>query len=191
MNLILDNEIAVDLWQIIAHYGYKHQKAKTIEELSELEKELVRDINGQGNREHIAEEMADVYIMLAQLMLIYGNRPEVARVVGEKIGRTLKRVEAEREGQTLVICTRSGGPYKRGHFYMARQGENGVRVFSEKIPASDEYVFHNYGNELMLADEKYRDYNDKPAMRYMDDDEGDDGGGEDEGDDGGGEDGGT
>lgn len=98
MNLILDNEIAVDLWQIIAHFGYKHQKAKTIEELSELEKELVRDINGQGDREHIAEEMADAYIMLAQLMLIYGNRPEVARVVGEKIGRTLERVEAEREG---------------------------------------------------------------------------------------------
>jgi hypothetical protein len=30
-------------------------------------------------------------------MLIYGNRPEVARVVGEKIGRTLERVEAERK----------------------------------------------------------------------------------------------
>lgn len=98
MNLILDNEIAVDLWQIIAHYGYKHQKAKTIEELSELAEALSRNINGMQNRENIAEEMADVYIMLAQLMLIYGNRPEVARMVGEKIGRTLERVEAERKG---------------------------------------------------------------------------------------------
>lgn len=176
MNLILDNEIAVDLWQIIAHYGYKHQKAKTIEELSELEKELVRDINGQGDREHIAEEMADVYIMLAQLMLIYGNRPEVARVVGEKIGRTLERVELEREGHTQVKCTKSGGPYRQGRIYKAQQDANGVRVFNEEIPQSDEYVFHNCGDELRLPDEEYRAPDNRPVMRYWKDGGGEDGG---------------
>lgn len=182
MNLILDNEIAVDLWQIIAHYGYKHQKAKTIEELSELAEALSRNINGMQNRENIAEEMADVYIMLAQLMLIYGNRPEVARVVGEKIGRTLERVEAERkeegqeEGRTLVKCIKTGGPYVKGHTYKARQGDNGVRISGLCVIESDEYVFHNYGNELRLSDERYRDENDRPVMRYMDDGGGEDGG---------------
>ena len=96
--LIESNEIAVDLWQIIAHHGYNHQKHKAIEEASELIEALTRDLNGQGDRANIAEEMADVYIMLAQLELIYGNHRDVVACVQDKLERTLARVEAEREG---------------------------------------------------------------------------------------------
>ena len=72
-----DNKTAIDLWQIIAHYGYAHQKEKAIEELNELAQALARDLQGIGSRENIAEEMADVHIMLGQLQLIYGNRDAV------------------------------------------------------------------------------------------------------------------
>lgn len=98
--LIEHNEVAVDLWQIIAHYGYRHQKEKAIEELSELEQALARDLQGDGDRDNIAEEMADVYITLAQLELIYGNHHEVVDEIREKMSRTLERVEAERKGKT-------------------------------------------------------------------------------------------
>lgn len=96
--LIEHNEIAVDLWQIIAHHGYAHQKHKAIEEFSELSEALARDLQGQGDRANLAEEMADCYIMLAQLELIYGNHHDVAACVRDKLARTLDRVEAERTG---------------------------------------------------------------------------------------------
>lgn len=43
--------------------------------------------------------MADSYIMLAQLQLIYGNHTDVVKFVREKLARTLKRIEAERSGE--------------------------------------------------------------------------------------------
>jgi len=99
--LIESNEIAVDLWQIIAHHGYAHQKHKAVEEFSELTEALARDLNGQGDRKNITEEMADCYIMLAQLELIYGNHADVLTFVSDKLARTLARVEEERKGGTL------------------------------------------------------------------------------------------
>lgn len=98
MSLTDDNRTCVDLWQIIAHYGYAHQKGKAIEELTELAQALSRDLQGDGDRMNIAEEMADSYIVLAQMQLIYGNAPEVERAVEEKIARTLAKIEAERKG---------------------------------------------------------------------------------------------
>lgn len=97
MNITDDNEICVDLWQIIAHYGYEHQKKKAVEELGELSRALARDLQYEGDRDNIAEEMADVYIMLAQLQLINGNVPEIAAHVREKLGRTVETVKKERE----------------------------------------------------------------------------------------------
>ena len=94
--LIEHNDFAVDLWQIIAHYGYGHQKHKAMEEFAELSEALARDMNGEGDRANIAEEMADCYIMLAQLELIFGNHDDVVAVIREKMGQTLERVEAER-----------------------------------------------------------------------------------------------
>lgn len=100
MHLTDDNAICIDLWKIIAHYGYAHQKEKAVEELGELQQALARDLQGEGDRTNIAEEMADVYIMLAQLQLIYGNVPDIAQAITLKLGRTLGRVEAERTGTT-------------------------------------------------------------------------------------------
>lgn len=54
------------------HFGYNHQATKCIEEMSELTKELCKEKDGQGDMEHIAEEIADVYITLDQ-MVIYND----------------------------------------------------------------------------------------------------------------------
>lgn len=98
MSLTDDNRTCVELWQIIAHYGYAHQKGKAIEELTELAKALSRDLQGDGDRANITEEMADCYIMLEQMELIYGNHPEVVRAMFDKLDRTLTKIQEERKG---------------------------------------------------------------------------------------------
>lgn len=59
------------LEKAIEVYGADLQKQVAIEEMAELTKEICKDFRGKGNREHIIEEMADVCIMLDQLMIIY------------------------------------------------------------------------------------------------------------------------
>lgn len=59
------------LEKAIEVYGTDLQKQVAIEEMTELTKEICKDFRGKGNRENIIEEMADVCIMLSQLMIIY------------------------------------------------------------------------------------------------------------------------
>ena len=96
-DMLNDNRTCVDLWKIITGHGYRGQKEKAIEELCELATELARDVQGDGKRDRITGEMADVYVMLAQLELMYGNQREVQDVAGEKIRRTVERM-SESEG---------------------------------------------------------------------------------------------
>ena len=57
----------------ICHYGTGTQRFKAMEELAELIRALARC----DDVENVAEEMADVRIMLDQLELMFDNRDEV------------------------------------------------------------------------------------------------------------------
>ena len=57
--------------QAIDFFGFESQKIMAIEEMSELTKELTKELRNRGNVENIADELADVEIMLAQLKIIY------------------------------------------------------------------------------------------------------------------------
>ena len=82
--------------KIIEHYGVAAQKVKAIEELSELQKEIAKDLIGQGNIENVAEEIADVQIMLRQLQMIYGiDYSDLNKIMSEKTLRTLHRIAVE------------------------------------------------------------------------------------------------
>lgn len=94
-----NNANCANLWRIIAHYGgYAHQKEKAIEELSELQQALARDLQGEGDRVNIIEEIADALVMIAQLVLIYGIHRDVESAASHKILRTLVRIEKEQKG---------------------------------------------------------------------------------------------
>ena len=56
---------------VLKHYGLQHQKAKTIEELGELIVALQKDllVGKDGLSREVIEEMADVHVMLLQLMM--------------------------------------------------------------------------------------------------------------------------
>lgn len=58
-----------------------------IEEMSELTKELVKHRRGKRNILHIAEEIADVEIMLEQLKMIFKCSDLVSEQTDIKIGR--------------------------------------------------------------------------------------------------------
>ena len=78
------------LKKAINHYGIGPQRDKAIEELSELIRALARC----DDRKNIAEEMADVRIMLAQLEIIFGNRDQVRQIEREKLKRLSDRLHA-------------------------------------------------------------------------------------------------
>lgn len=71
------------LHDALYHFGYNHQATKCIEEMSELTKELCKEKDGHGDMEHIAEELADVYITLDQ-MVIYNDIYEKVKDYREK-----------------------------------------------------------------------------------------------------------
>lgn len=84
------------LEKAIEVYGKDLQKQVAIEEMAELTKEICKDFRGKGNREHIIEEIADVCIMLDQLMIIYGI--ETNEMLGEidiKTARLEERILRE------------------------------------------------------------------------------------------------
>jgi len=77
-------EGAVEKW------GKVKQTVKAIEELGELQTELARAVLGQGDLDNILEEMADCYIMLNQLSLMYGDCTEEEIAKLERLERRLR-----------------------------------------------------------------------------------------------------
>lgn len=84
------------LREVVGFYGADMQLNICIEELSELIKELCKSKRGLGDYENIAEEMADVRIIMEQLYIIYGNADAVQRWYLHKLNRLQERLEIDR-----------------------------------------------------------------------------------------------
>ena len=93
------------LIQAITTFGQQPQIIVAMEELSELTKELCKAQRGAQNRDHIAEEIADVEIMLEQLQLIYNVTPAVISWRANKIKRLAKSL-ADKLGGTRNAADR-------------------------------------------------------------------------------------
>ncbi len=85
---------------VLKHYGLQHQKAKAIEELAELiialQKDLLADKDGLSKE--VIEEMADVHVMLLQLMMYdedYFN--DVYDEMRYKLERQQERIQEEQK----------------------------------------------------------------------------------------------
>ena len=77
---------ALDKW------GADAQTVMVFEEMAELQKALCKHERGADNRDAIAEEIADVRIMLDQMELLHDCGGLCARYRDEKIDRLRKRV---------------------------------------------------------------------------------------------------
>lgn len=79
-------------------FGVENQMIKCVEELSELQKELCKHSLGQGNVEHIIEEIADVEIMIDQMKKGLGiSFYSVDKVKKEKLNRLNERLDREED----------------------------------------------------------------------------------------------
>lgn len=79
---------------VIKKYGKIIQTFVAIEEMSELMKELSKNMRGEKNHDALVEEVADVYIMLDQIMTMYElTDEEVTEMIHEKLKRTEERLK--------------------------------------------------------------------------------------------------
>ena len=76
--------------RVIDVYGHKHQTYVASEELGELNQQLMKELRGIGNHEHLVEETADVYICLIQIREMYNIKEEELQ---NEINEKLKRLE--------------------------------------------------------------------------------------------------
>ena len=80
--------------KVLEHFGFNRQKVKAVEELSELQNAILRDLDGRGNYNNIVEEIADVEIMLIELKTMYEIPPsEIEEIKANKILRLKRRIE--------------------------------------------------------------------------------------------------
>ena len=75
--------------RIFSHYGERHQKLKLIEEMAELTQAILK-----GDPKHMAEEMADVQILLDQLRMGMEMDGIIAQFIDMKLARQIARLNA-------------------------------------------------------------------------------------------------
>ena len=87
------------LYKVIDRCGKDHQVDIAIEEMSELIKALLKDrrYHTESTRRDVTEEMADVYIMMEQLTIMYQNMCSVEQVEKEKLMRLERRMNDEQK----------------------------------------------------------------------------------------------
>lgn len=92
-----DNHIckeALETW------GGTAQMLVAVEEMSELQKEILKNVNRKkDNRTQIIEETADVLIMLEQLQLYYGIKQEVENYMEGKLQIIAERLTDWKKAQ--------------------------------------------------------------------------------------------
>ena len=81
------------LQRAITKWGEDAQTKMVLEEMSELQKEICKFWRGKDNRDAIAEEVADVEIMLDQLELMLDIQYQVEQHRQKKLRRLQKRLE--------------------------------------------------------------------------------------------------
>jgi len=87
----MDNEkiyrAALEKW------GAEAQTLMVFEEMSELQKELCKAARGKDNKNDIAEEIADVIIMLEQMQILHDCKDAVEIYKAAKLDRLAFRLD--------------------------------------------------------------------------------------------------
>ena len=112
------------LQQAVSTYGKEEQTDMVIEEMSELTKALLKyrrfenslksaDCKQAQAKQNIYEEIADVIIMLTQLIMIYGGRDDIKTYIEGKVLRLAERLDeaaklGEQKGGTNIDVGQTG-----------------------------------------------------------------------------------
>ena len=91
--------LSFDIYTIqksIKYYGDKNQLIVSLEELSELQKEICKKLRDNENEDKIIEEMADVYIVLEDIKQIFQIKDkDIQREVNYKLNRLEERMKTK------------------------------------------------------------------------------------------------
>ncbi|MEW6044991.1 MAG: hypothetical protein AB1609_00680 [Bacillota bacterium] len=79
----------------LEQWGIVGQVVMVFEEMAELQKELTKYLRGQRHFSRIAEEIADVEIMLLQMMILFDCADQVAEKRDQKLTRLWGRLKGE------------------------------------------------------------------------------------------------
>lgn len=88
----------------IKHFGTFKQQDKALEEMHELGQAILKFRNHEDVIEHVAEEIADVEIMIEQLRMMFGIDEMIAWKKELKIRRLLSKITDEREKGIEDLC---------------------------------------------------------------------------------------
>ena len=81
------------LLKIINNYGLNHQQRKLEEEVYELQEAIIKG----DDKEHIAEELADVCVLLMQITnYLKIDVPSIDKIMEMKIDRQIERIKNEK-----------------------------------------------------------------------------------------------
>lgn len=82
--------------ETIEHYGKELQSIVAMEECSELIQSVSKELRGISDKDHLAEEIADVYICLELLKQMYEiTDDDIQEWIDVKQKRAVKRMESE------------------------------------------------------------------------------------------------
>lgn len=93
-----------ELFKIIQHYGVNAQQRQLAEEVFELQEAITLidkggamvDSEFEDRKAHIAEEIADVTVIITQFIHYYGlDDEEIYKIADYKIKRQLERIQNE------------------------------------------------------------------------------------------------
>ena len=83
--------------EALLHFGHGSQTYKALEEFSELQRAIAKNLMREPNAtHHVIDEIADCFIMLEQLAHIYGIN-EVTAQHAFKLARLQARIEEMKE----------------------------------------------------------------------------------------------
>lgn len=83
------------LARIINFHGIRSQKMMMLEEMAELQKEICKDFRYERSNNAILEELADVLIMIEQMLIVYEiSESEIMEMVDKKIDREIERIDS-------------------------------------------------------------------------------------------------
>lgn len=79
-----------DYKKIIEHYGVNAQLKQLNEEVYEFEEAVLE----KHNKEHITEEIADVFVILSQFIIKFDlDEDKIMEIMEQKVNRQIKRIE--------------------------------------------------------------------------------------------------
>lgn len=102
INLIENEETRDLLKAAVDHWGVSAQILVLAEECSELSAAANRIVTRKGTRDDLLGEMADVYLMISQMVYSLGEGNRFDQVVMEKVDKLRNRLESQ--GVPIESC---------------------------------------------------------------------------------------